>query len=297
MKIQQFLQDYSIPYILRGKNLTPGMVGCNCPFCGDTNYHGAFSPDGRRFYCWRCSGNSVSKTLRAMTGLSWQEYNKVIEDYDGTGALHQNLNKTAKGSNLVLPGIPLIPYDRKYLKKRGFDPEYLAEKYGLKSGGIVGDWAFRILIPVYYKGKLVTWQGRDTTGNEERIRYKTLSIEKSVMNPKSVLFNLDNCKQDRIMVVEGPFDAMRLGDDSCATLGTSMTEAQCRLLSKYTHIYFVFDDEAPAQARAKKFAEQVAALSGGSEGIVVNLELGDRDAGDLTEQEVRDLRKELDFPV
>lgn len=296
MDIVQFLQDHNIPYTSKGKNVGKGWIAFCCPFCSDTDYHGGFPLSGAYAYCWRCGGHKLETTLRKLTGMSQYEIQQELQQYDGTDSFYAGLNeKRSTATSIELPGISLIFHDRKYLKKRGFDPDFLAEKYGLKSGGIAGEWQYRILIPIYYKGKLVSWQGRDTSGEEGRIRYKTLPIERSVMDAKSVLFNLDNCKGDSIIVCEGPFAAMRLGDDCCATLGTSTTEEQTRLLTRYKRVVTLFDSEPQAQERARKLAGKVAAFGVSVE--VCDLELTDgRDPGDLSIEEVKKVRRELDFP-
>jgi len=294
MDILQFLQDYNVTYTTRGKNVGKGWYAVHCPWCGDDGFHGAFHNSGSRYYCWKCQGHSIERTLQKITGLSYYDFNNIIEQYDGTDSFYQVLNeKTCNKSSIELPGIPLIPYARKYLKKRKFDPDLLVEKYGLASGKVGSAWDYRILIPIYYQGKLVSWQGRTILDDPEVIRYKTLQIEESVMDAKSTLFNIDNCKEDYIGVNEGPFDTMRLGANFCATLGTSITESQIRMLAKYKRVVFVFDCEEQAQLRAKKYALRVAALGASAE--VADLELGDRDPGDMTNDEVQEVKKLLDF--
>lgn len=292
MDIYAFLNDYGISYQTKGRNLSRGRLGFCCPFCSDTGYHAAFTSDGKITYCWRCGWHPTDKTLQLLSGLSSYEYRNIIGSYDGTDSLLSSLNKkVANATTLELPGSPgLLPHDRKYLKKRKFDPDYLMEKYKIRSGGICGDWAWRIIIPIFYKGQLVSWQGRTT--NDDDIRYKTLAIEKSIMDAKSVLYNIDNCKHDYIGVNEGPLDTIRMGSDFVATLGTSMTEAQCRMLATYKRVVFVFDPDPVAQGRAKKYAERVAAL--GAMVSVLDLQM-DKDPGELNEEEVKDVRNMLDF--
>ncbi len=44
---------------------------------------------------------------------------------------------------------------------RNFDPNYLVSEWGLLSTGVLGEFKFRILAPVYFKGQLVSYQCRD----------------------------------------------------------------------------------------------------------------------------------------
>lgn len=293
MDVLQFLNDYSIPYQTRGKNLSRGRLGVNCPYCGDTGYHAAFTPEGKVYYCWKCAWHPTDKTLQILSGLTSYEYKNIIGSYDGTDSLLSSLNKKIPNATaLELSGSPgLLPHDRAYLKKRKFDPDYLMEKYKIRSGGLAGDWAWRIIIPIFYKGQLVSWQGRTTTNDD--IRYKTLAIEKSIMDAKSVLFNVDDCKHDYVFVVEGPFHVFRMGDDACATLGTSVTESQVRNLANYKNIFILFDSEVPAQERAKKLGTRIASLCS-SNVSVVDLELtNSTDIADLSDSQWATFREEL----
>ena len=290
--IIKVLYNLNVPYTTKGKNLSLGRVGVCCPFCGDTGYHGAFTEHGEIYTCWKCGCHKTIETLIELSGRDYYGVKILIEEYDDQLSLIRTLHKKKScGENLILPGSTLDKPYRDYLIKRKFDPDILIKKYGITAGGPVGEWKFRIIIPIYYEGQLVSWQGRDITGQQE-LRYKTLSTEKSVVDPKSILYDIDNCKKDYIGVCEGVFDKFRLGDDFVATLGTSMRESQYRLLSIYKKIYIVFDPEETAQLRAKKVAERLSIF--GIKVEIVNTEL-DHDPGDMTEEEAKNLRKELNF--
>jgi DNA primase len=128
--------------------------------------------------------------------------------------------------------------------------------------------------------------------NKQDIRYLNLPIEESVMDVKTTLFNLDNCRERNVVVVEGTFDAMRFGDNCCATLGTTVTEPQIRLLKDYRKVYIMFDNDEAGHLKAKGFAERVACM--GVDVEIVDHGM-DHDLGDATKDEVDYLRKELGF--
>ena len=106
-----------------------------------------------------------------------------------------------------------------------------------------------------------------------------------------MLFNLNNCNKSYVAVTEGPFDSLKCGDDCCATLGTSVTEAQVQLLTEYKKVVIIFDSEVSAQQRAKKLADRISAL-GVKEVTVVDLET-EKDLGGLSYEQVSEVRKEL----
>jgi DNA primase len=159
----------------------------------------------------------------------------------------------------------------------------------LKGGGLSGDWKFRIIIPIILNHSFVSITSRTILEGEKQ-RYKTLSNDKSILSAKDTLYNYDNCISDVVIITEGPFDAMRIGDCCVATLGTGMTSAQRKLLFRFKRIFFLYDPELRAQERAEQQAAMIASV--GKDVHVVDLG-GSCDPGDLSEDDVKHLRKEL----
>jgi hypothetical protein len=227
-----------------------------------------------------------------LTGLSWYELNNAMMDYDGSSSLSLVPKKVALGTKIELPAGSMEEVHRKYLKRRGFDPDELNREYGIYGTGMLGDWKYRIIIPIYDKdGELVSFQGRDYT-NKQVLRYKTLSVEESVVNPKFILYNENHCYEDWIIAVEGVFDCLKFGDNCCATLGTTTTEVQVRKLSNYKKVFISFDSEVQAQQRALKLATKLSALGVGDVQII-DLQLENKDMGDMSYDEIQKLKEEL----
>jgi DNA primase len=186
---------------------------------------------------------------------------------------------------------PLHPAHRYYLLKRDFNPESLAEQWGLRGIGPKGGrWAWRIFIPIYNRsGAEVSYTSR-AIGSRANPRYLTLENEDSLENPRSLLYG-EQKAIDRIIVVEGPSDVWRLGNGAVATMGTSWTAEQATKIARFKWRFILFDNERPAQHAAQKLAAEVAAAPGTTE-IVTGL---GTDPGDLTSDEVLKLRRELGF--
>lgn len=286
-----FAKDYGLDYTLRGKNIGPGWLGLQCPYHSDTGYHLGFNISGGYSYCWKCGGHSVESIIMEYLHCPGHEARALIRLYDTFAINMEGMQKKkAMADSLTLPGESLTKPYNSYLIKRGLDPDEIEEKYKIRAGGIVGEWKYRLIIPIYQEKLLVSYQGRDITGNSD-LRYKTLSVEKSVINPKFCLYNLDNAKDfSYIGVCEGVVDVWKLGDGFVATLGTSTTEEQVRKLSRYKNVFIVFDPEPNAQMRARKLGDRIAALGSKVELIDTGL---DHDPGDMTKEEVYYLRKEL----
>lgn len=291
LDIISLCQDYGIPYGHSGI-VSKGRIGLPCPSKGmsDTEFHAAWNPANGSIYSWVLGAIPVKEYLAwAVPDVS---YTKLLKEYstefDYVERIHIRENATTLEYNF--PELGKVA--RRYLERRGFNVEELITKYKFRDGGFVGDWAYRVIIPIIdTDGRIVSWQGRAYAGQD--LRYKTLSIEKSLVDPKKMLFNLNNCNRDYVVCVEGPFDALKFGDNCCATLGTSVTEAQVQLLTEYKKVFIIFDSEEAAQKRARKLADRVSAL-GVKEVSVIDLEDPEsKDLGALSYQRVAEIRKEL----
>ena len=97
----------------------------------------------------------------------------------------------------------MLPQHIRYLEGRGFDAQYLINKYDLRGTLYTGDiYAYRVITPIYYNNRIVSYQGRDFTG-KQNIRYATCKPENEIIHHKKILFNLDNSKQESVIVMEG----------------------------------------------------------------------------------------------
>jgi hypothetical protein len=290
LNIEQILKDYGIYY---DSSVNPGWLNINCPFCRDSGKHLGLNLSGEYSHCWKCGGHRLEKVFQAVLHLTPQAYQELIGIYNIEYAVRTRLNrKQPKAVTLELPGNDLNPTEKRYLQKRGFNPDFLAEKYGLRGGGIVGRWKFRIIIPVLVNKQPVSFTSRDITGKQQE-RYKNLPVEESVIDPKTIFYNVDNANGKRVCVVEGPTDTWRMGDGFICSLGTSVTPSQINFLSRYyEEIFLMFDPEPEAQKKAQKYAEGLAVI--GKSVWKIDIE-HDCDPGDLTDEQAEQLRRELGF--
>ena len=56
---------------------------------------------------------------------------------------------------------PIQARHQKYLSDRGFDPDFLEQEYDLRGTGPVGSYKFRVIAPIIFRRKIVSFQGRD----------------------------------------------------------------------------------------------------------------------------------------
>lgn len=234
-----FLNDYNISYKTEGKNCSEGFINICCPFCSDLGYHLGYNIEKQYFSCWKCNYHSLYDTLKELTNEN--SYN-IIKKYDTLYQTEEKTKKKINNTNIKVPGSKLEYCHKKYLQSRGFDPDYIEQKYKLKGTLYNSKYPYRLIIPVIYNKQTVTYQ---TRGLKEENKYINCSPEEEIIPIKDCLYNLDNCKRDYIVITEGVMKVLKLGDNSCATFGKNVTFKQIQLLLKYKKIFIYFDpDEA-----------------------------------------------------
>lgn len=298
MNFQKLFEDYKIDYSLKTNR---GWVNTKCIYCGGSSYKLGFNPTEDYCTCFACGLHNLKETLSKLLAIPKKDIDDVIEQYKTRTIILNKLNdkKTTAVKNLVLPTDTFTPIERKYLKSRNFNPSYLHKKYNVVGGGIVGDWKYRIIIPVIINGKIVSWTGRSILEksklDELKIpRYKNLEIKKSVINPKECLFNLDNSKNKTVVLTEGPFDVMRLGDDFICSFGTSLTQSQIKEIRlRYDKVFIMFDSEIEAQQKARNYGQMLSSVGVDVEIVDAYSDFNKNDGGELNDEEVKIIRKEL----
>jgi DNA primase len=287
LNLIEYLDDKNISYSTSGKNVSSGWIGISCPFCGDSSNHLGINLESKVFSCWKCGekGNFI-KLAMELEGLSFKEIMKEISQY---GNFFLQSPTTPVRSSFVKDDFePIYDWHKTYLEKRGFDSDKIIKKYKLKSGRITSDFAHRIIIPYFMKGQMVTVTSRDVT-EKSKIKYKHLEVSKSIIPTKEALFNIDSVKNSCI-VCEGCLDVFRIGDGCVALGGVNYTRKQLIQLMQFKRVFVLFDPEEHAQKIAKKLAMELSSVNPSVEVVQINV---DKDPGDLSDSEAKELRHEL----
>lgn len=296
MNFEKLFKDYAVQYSIK---VNRGWVNTRCVFCGGPSLKLGFNPEGDYCTCFNCGGHRLDEALSKLLNVSFSVLNEIIVPYMGRTGIVQKLNRKGGCKNVVLPSDGFTVAERRYLIKRDFDPDYLHQKYGLVGGGVAGAWKYRIIIPIYLNGKVISWTARSILGKEELIaldipRYKNLSIAESVIDPKSTLFNLDHCRGNSVILTEGAFDVMRLGDDSVCSFGIELSQAQVSIIKdRFRKVYVMFDNEAGAQKKARKFGLELSSVGVYVEVVDAYSEYGVNDGAELSDEQVKEIKKEL----
>ena len=297
MNFVKLFNDYNVEYDTR---VNKGWTNVTCPFCDDKTFNGGFNNAGDYYHCWKCGGHNFKQALARTVNIPFNEVDTLIEQYAGRNSVLNTLNKKqAKATKLTLPTDTFTSAERKYLKERNFSPKLLHEKYKIVGGGITGSWKYRIIIPLVLNGKIVSWTARTILSKQQQQklkipRYKNLSIEQSVVDPKSVLYNLDHCEDKIAVLTEGAFDVIRMGDGFFCSFGTELTQSQISMIKqRFEKVFIMFDNEEEAQAKARKFGLQIASIGVEVELVDCYGDFNKNDAGELNEKEVQIIRHEL----
>jgi hypothetical protein len=295
--VVRFLDDNSIPWWPPGSiNVSRDHVGIQCPFCDDDYNHMGLEQTGKKKpYCWKCGGHSWPRLVRALTGGSdpkpvFEEYGDILTSlYDDAEGRHRN--NLIRPTQCQPPGSSEFkPAHKTYLETRGFDAEYLIRKYDLRVTAGADIYPYRIIFPIKFNGKTVSYQGR--TYVDAKPKYLTARPEDEVVFHKDIFFNLDNANKDSVVVTEGVFDVMRLGDNSIASFGTAISLAQINLLARrFRKVFFLYDGEDTAQDKARKAALTLQGMGVATE--IIRLDSGD--PGELNEDDALHLKRELNL--
>ena len=289
--ISGYLSSKGILYTTEGKNVSAGWLGTRCVFCGDKSNHLGINLQSFNFSCFKCGETgSILKFVAAVENTDWSQVRKIVAEFSSQEfKTHKRLDQEPI-RQFKAPTIEmgLSKLAQHYLRtKRNFPYKMLVRKYGIGSFDPVSFFRFRIYIPVYFNGQLVTFT---TRAYLDRIQPKYLHCPKrtSSLFAKETLYNIDNAKDGTAVVVEGPIDAWRIGNGAVATFGVIYTQKQVKLLrERFKRVFIMYD--ADAQDQAWKLADELSTFN--MEVNVVTLKIGD--PGSMTATEAREIRQEI----
>lgn len=283
---ETLFRSLGIKYIKEGHHHSRfGWLQMHCPYCRVSNYHLGFNPAGNYFSCWRCGRRPLHQTLGMLSGASHHEVRRLTEDLP-TGLAP---TKTTPLGILKLPasvslGSRQASSHRAYLRRRGFDWEYLEEVWEVKAITHHHRYGWRLLIPIHFGGEVVSFTTRAL--NDEGLRYLSASADEEKISHKNIVFGLDHCRHS-VGIVEGPFDAFRIGPGASAMLGTGYKREQIALLSKFNRRIVCFDDEPAAQRKADRLCRQLMVF----DGETLNIQLGSKDPGESDDDTIMSIRQ------
>lgn len=274
MDILSLLNDFGINYQTEGhKHCRPGWVNIPCIFCsGNPGLHLGFTMDGKRAYCWRCGGKNIVFVISRLLNIDFYQTVEIMKYYKGTFTKTKKY-RTDESENKKEFQFPndlsaLKTTHKNYLKKRGFDPNFIEKEWDLKSAGPISlldqrDYRFRIIIPIYWESGIVSFQGRDVT-NQSDTKYKACPKDREIIHHKHIVYAHPEIEWHRpIIIVEGVMDVWKLGRQAVATFGIDFLPKQVRLLIKKkkggedNRITVVYDNQKQAIKRANDLVSEL----------------------------------------
>ena len=293
---RKYLNSRGIRTKESGENIGSGWLGIyECPYCGKTNFHFAINSKHKTVSCWVCETKKPLPAFIMKTDkCSYEDAIKTIiqfsEGFDLDLAEVQNFKKQ---NHVIFPtGIDteFRSTFKKYIEERGFsDPESIINKYGLLCTTPFSEIPSRLLFPFYYKGDIVTFIHR--TINKKG--YRNWPIEKSILDPKSTLYNIDSVQKNSVIcITEGVFDSIKGGDGFVSTSGIEYHSEQIKMVlsKKPKRTFIIFDPEPYAQKVAKKLQVELSVFLNNVENIYLT---ESEDLGSMSEDDVKLLRKDL----
>lgn len=195
----------------------------------------------------------------------------------GKEALAYALGRGMSQSILTTFGVGYAPdsWDSmiKALRAKGYTDEELKDS-GLvavsqKTGGLLDRFRDRLMFPIIdVRGNVIAFGGRTIKGGEGVAKYLN-SPETLIFNKRKNLFGLNlakKTKQGSMILVEGNVDVVSLHqygfDNAVASLGTSLTEEQAALISRYVDQVVLIYDGDPAGQNATQRAIPILEKAG-----------------------------------
>lgn len=287
INIIEYLDDKGIHYSTSGKNVSQGWIGIQCVFCGDRSNHLGINLSSNAYSCFVCGakGNAIN-LIKSIENTNWTKAKSIAQEY--SSEILSSPHERLPAKSMSLPnGLTeeLFPIHKNYLESRRFSTNGLLNKYKLQCFGLAGGvFKFRLFIPYFLHGKLITWTTRDVT-HQSRIRYVACPTDNCIIPVKQTLYNIDNAGSS-IIVVEGVMDVWRIGDGAVALHGIQCTTEQIRLLSKFRKVNILLDYGVSVQAQ--RIADALAVFTD-----VEVLELDHGDPAEMSDDDIKYLRRKF----
>ncbi|NOR27514.1 MAG: hypothetical protein GQ540_03180 [Lutibacter sp.] len=290
---ERYLNDNGIPYRTHGGNIVSGYFNIACPFCGDHGFHRGIHPQNGYTNCWRCDKQSIESLIKELEQCSWKKAFSIVKKYSIKDCdIIESKEEIEYKTTLDLPKdfSQHFPQGYKeYIEDRGFDFLELRKKYNILASGSHGKYKFRIIIPIFMNGRMVSYVGRDVTDKQNE-KYKYCEEKNVVVPRKDLLFGLDSVKSRTAILTEGVFDAINVGDGAVAMLSINFTRSQVLQLKEkgIENFYLGFDKGELAQNKAK---ELEGMLTFAKNINYIELPEGVDDLGELNKEDVKSLRR------
>ena len=186
----------------------------------------------------------------------------------GKTALEYALGRGMSKSILTTFGVGYAPdsWDSmvKAMRAKGYTDQELTDS-GLvtvsqKNGNLFDRFRDRLMFPIIdVRGNVIAFGGRTIKNDKDTAKYLN-SPETMIFNKRKNLFGLNlakKSKENALILVEGNIDVVALHqygfDNAVASLGTSLTEEQATLITRYAEqVILIYDGDSAGQNATKR---------------------------------------------
>lgn len=289
---KKFCLDFNLRTAPHGhKHYRPGWVNIACPFCyGTQGFHLGLNIQKGYGSCYRCGGHWLPKIVSAISGLPINSSIEKIKIYS-SGELQKEFKQRQYSDKVILPELypELSLAQRTYLQSRNFNPDVLVQTWKISGTTNIGNYKFRIFIPIFLGSRLISFQTRDITKKQPE-KYKACAEENEAYCHKFSLYGIDECQTKTVVITEGVFDVWRLGPGAVCTFGVEFTKQQVKLMiERFDNFFIFYDNDMPGINKAKELAGILSSFGKSCETITNT----DGDPCDLSEDEARKLMFDL----
>ncbi len=292
MTFEEFCQKHGIEFRRHGEHhhATRGRIQIDCPYCTPNagKFRLGYSLRGNYTMCWKCGKVWVVDVFANVLRTSRNEASKLLRQINSVDAV-----EIVRPTGVLVEPEGLLDnlpkQHRVYLKRRGFDPEFIQSVWEIKATGQKSNYPWRLYLPIILDGKTVSWTTRAIV-DDAKAKYITAKPEQEAVHCKHLLYGEDHV-YNTIYVCEGPISAWGIGPGAVATLGVNFTAAQVARIAKFPKRVIVYDLGDEAQERATQLADALAPFPG--ETFNVELETGE-DPAEAAIEEIEELRSHFD---
>jgi 5S rRNA maturation endonuclease (ribonuclease M5) len=290
MTLDELLRELNVDFKEPGQHhhARGPYINIDCPFCSPSSGRYRLGIHIYHLYstCWSCGRHDTLSALERSCDRPRRDIAALL--YSISGGIPRE-RETTPGKLKVPIGVgPLLSQHKKYLTERGFNWKELVKLWDIRGIGLAPDLPWRVFIPVFHKGQMVSWTTRSIADDHSQ-RYIAAGAQQESYSHKKLLYGVDYCRSTAILC-EGPLDVWAAGPGAICTFGIAYGRSQIEQISRYPRRIICFDNDRDGQRRAQALCESLSCF----DGETVNVRLSAKDPAEaltVCPEELTELRK------
>lgn len=237
------LEELVINNMFPRKANRTGEVWVRCPWCGDDKYRMGINVINGLAHCFRASCEIRFNNKKAL-------FRALSEVFNNQESMDDQRVKEIKKTKVAYTRPPSLPkeFEALYTKEDDNDEIHIKAMQYLINRGVTweqikkhklgfcatGDYAWRIIIPIYRRSKMVAFTGRN---------FADVEVDPKYLNSRGIkyLYNVPRVKQNKCVLVEGPVDVWAVERavtdiDALGRLGSGLTKITAKELRNWDEI-------------------------------------------------------------